>query len=231
MLKRTLEPEVMDTQAEAIAYDDMNHREVNERFVEDLLAFLDESGATFEPEESDFCEILDLVTGTARIPILLCEALPAARIFGVDLSVEMLEVAKLNIEISSNTDRIMLGLCDAKKLEMDDQRFNAVVSNSIIHHIPDPRSTFAEAARVCQAGGMLFFRDLLRPDSDEEVKALVAQYAGDEADHARQMFDDSLRAAFTLSEIADYVAELGFSPDTVQQTSDRHWTWQAINGG
>lgn len=231
MLKRTLEPEVMDTPAEAIAYDDMNHREVNELYVQDFLAVLDEFGASFQPEESEFCEILDLGTGTARIPILLCNSMPAARVFAVDASVEMLEVARLNIEISSNTDRIMLGLCDVKKLEMEDQRFCAVISNSIIHHIPDPRTTFAEATRLCRTGGVIFFRDLLRPASDAAVNELVATYAGDEADHARQMFDDSLRAAFTLKEIVDFVAELGFSPETVQQTSDRHWTWCAIKQG
>lgn len=228
MLKRTLEPEVMDTQAEALAYDEMDHREVNERFVEDLLAFIEETGGADPSEESEFREFLDLGTGTARIPILLCNALPSARIFAVDLSIEMLEVARLNVEISSNTDRIMLGVCDAKRLEMEDQRFDTVISNSIIHHIPDPRSTFAEATRVCRNGGTLFFRDLLRPDSDDDLERLVAMYTGDETDHARKMFADSLRAAFTLGEVADYVSELGFPPDTVRQTSDRHWTWQAI---
>ena len=38
MLKRVLEPEVMDTPEEAIAYDEMDHSEVNRRFVADLLA-------------------------------------------------------------------------------------------------------------------------------------------------------------------------------------------------
>ncbi len=224
MLKRILEPEVMDTQAEAIAYDDMDHREVNERFVEDLLSAIEDSSPSSPRSE---WEVLDLGTGTARIPILLCQATEDLRIFAVDLSIEMLDVARLNIELSSNTERIMLGHCDAKQLEIDDNRFQVVISNSIIHHVPDPRSTFSEAVRVCKPEGMLFFRDLMRPSSDDDVRQLVETYAGSEAEEAQKMFDDSLRAAFTLSEIRDFVAELGFSPDTVQATSDRHWTWCA----
>jgi hypothetical protein len=41
------------------------------------------------------------------------------------------------------------------------------------------------------------------------------------------MFDASLRAALTLGEIRALVTPLGFPPDSVQATSDRHWTWAA----
>jgi hypothetical protein len=73
----------------------------------------------------------------------------------------------------------------------------------------------------------LFFRDLLRPDDDLNVQHLVATYAGQASAHQRQMFDDSLRAALRLEEVRDLVVQLGFSPETVQATSDRHWTWTA----
>jgi hypothetical protein len=41
------------------------------------------------------------------------------------------------------------------------------------------------------------------------------------------MFEDSLRAALSLDEIRQLVEQLGFAPDCVQATSDRHWTWAA----
>ncbi len=41
------------------------------------------------------------------------------------------------------------------------------------------------------------------------------------------MFAASLHAALTLAEIRQLVAKLGFQPQTVQATSDRHWTWAA----
>ncbi|MCA9201957.1 MAG: SAM-dependent methyltransferase, partial [Planctomycetales bacterium] len=60
-LARQLEPEVMDTPEEAREYDEMDHSSVNQAFVADMLS-------------SDFVvgDVLDLGTGTARIPIELC---------------------------------------------------------------------------------------------------------------------------------------------------------------
>jgi hypothetical protein len=39
------------------------------------------------------------------------------------------------------------------------------------------------------------------------------------------LFSDSLHAALTLDEVRDLVQSLGFPSETVEQTSDRHWTW------
>jgi ubiquinone/menaquinone biosynthesis C-methylase UbiE len=101
------------------------------------------------------------------------------------------------------------------------------MSNSIIHHVPDPSVVLKEAIRVVEPGGLLFFRDLLRPETDEAVRQLVETYAGQENEHQQKMFEDSLRAALNLDEMRALVAELGFDPETVQATSDRHWTWSA----
>jgi hypothetical protein len=74
---------------------------------------------------------------------------------------------------------------------------------------------------------MLFVRDLLRPADDSTVKLLVRTYAAGANAHQQKMFDDSLRAALSLAEIRNLVMSLGFAADTVQPTSDRHWTWAA----
>ena len=78
------------------------------------------------------------------------------------------------------------------------------MSNSIVHHIPEPAHIFAELVRVTAPGGLLFVRDLARPDSDGIVKELVAQYAAIPAtvqgaekamyERQRELFDASLRA-------------------------------------
>jgi ubiquinone/menaquinone biosynthesis C-methylase UbiE len=99
------------------------------------------------------------------------------------------------------------------------------MSNSIVHHIPEPERVLREMVRVARRGGVLFIRDLLRPADDVAVTHLVNTYAADANNHQRQMFEDSLRAALTLDEIRAMVKQLGFDPATVQQTSDRHWTW------
>lgn len=216
-LERVLEPEVMDTYEEARDYDSMDHQAVNKLFVDDLLAVGNIGN-----------DILDVGTGTAQIPVELCRQSEDCRIIAIDMAVHMLDLARFNIEMDGFTQRIFLQQIDAKDMLFESEMFDCVMSNSIIHHIPEPLAVLAESIRVTRPGGLLFFRDLLRPESGEEVAHLVSTYAGDENEHQRQMFDDSLRAALSLSEVRAMVSSLGFEAETVQATSDRHWTWIAI---
>jgi hypothetical protein len=83
--------------------------------------------------------------------------------------------------------------------------------------------------RVVGPSGLLFVRDLLRPESAAELDQLVAVYAADANTHQRRMFGDSLHAALTLDEVRALGVAFGVAADCVQQTSDRHWTlcWRA----
>jgi len=242
-LSRVLETEVMDTPQEALDYDAMDHSEVNRIFVDDLLAAIGEqkSEVSDQEEQSDRCsltsstpqsanrnpqlDILDLGTGTALIPIELCKRFDRCRVMACDAATSMLEQAQYNLAAVNFNERIQLKQVDAKALPFYETRFDVVMSNSIIHHIPEPIAVLREAVRVTRPGGLLFFRDLLRPQSEEERQQLVATYAAGCNDHQRQMFADSLHAALSLDEIRGLIASLGFSPESVQQTSDRHWTW------
>ncbi|MCA9197088.1 MAG: methyltransferase domain-containing protein [Planctomycetales bacterium] len=217
MLERQLEPEIMDSYEEASGYDQMDHAEVNRLFVDDLLAFGNVGS-----------DILDLGTGTARIPIELCRRSEDCRILAVDMAASMLDLAKLNVELASLTQRIFLQQTDAKKMPYEDGEFDTTMSNSIIHHLPDPESAVREAVRVTKPGGMLFFRDLSRPASQSELDTFVEMYAGSESEHAQQMFADSLAAALTVDEFQQLIVPLGFAASSVVMTSDRHWTWAAL---
>jgi ubiquinone/menaquinone biosynthesis C-methylase UbiE len=220
MLSRVLEPEVMDSPEEARDYDSMDHAAVNRVFVTDFLAVWDGRNP-----------VLDVGTGTAQIPLELCKQNSSARVVGIDLAEHMLLVAKTNVRTAGLEERIRLERCDAKQLPYAAASFGAVISNSIVHHIPEPAHALAEMHRVAAAGGTLFVRDLLRPPDDAAVRHLVSTYAGDATPHQKQMFEDSLRAALTLEEIRMLVSELGYDPAEVTQTTDRHWTWQARKRG
>jgi ubiquinone/menaquinone biosynthesis C-methylase UbiE len=220
MLPRVLEPEVMGSPEEARDYDAMDHGAVNRAFVGDFLAAWDGRNP-----------ILDVGTGTAQIPIELCRQAPNAGVVAVDLAAAMLDLAATNVQRAGLQRRIRLELVDAKSLPYADGAFAAVMSNSIIHHIPQPARVFAEMARLAAPGGLLFARDLLRPADEATLAALVRTYAGDANDHQRQMFAASLHAALTLDEVRGLVQSLGFPAETVQQTSDRHWTWTAWRDG
>jgi len=228
MLPRVLEPEVMDTADDAREYDAMDHAAVNAVFVNDLLAALS-NWSLKRPVHSDATplNILDLGAGTVQIPIELVRRAPHVHITAIDASASMLALARTNVAAAGLTDRIDLLLADAKHLPFDTATFPIVISNSIVHHIAEPRAVIAEAIRVTALGGLLFHRDLARPNDEVTLAQLVATYAAESTPYQRRLFADSLRAALTADEMANLVASFGFNPDTVRTTSDRHWTWLA----
>jgi ubiquinone/menaquinone biosynthesis C-methylase UbiE len=207
----------MDSPEEARDYDAMDHSAVNRIFVADFLTVW--NGRDL---------ILDVGTGTALIPIEFCRCVPKVQIVASDLAEHMLAVGRENVLRNQLESRIRLDLVNCRAMPYADGTFGAVMSNSIVHHVPEPRTIFAEIVRVAAPGATLFVRDLLRPDDERTLSDLVETYAFDANDHQRKMFADSLHAALTLDEVRELVQTFGFAADQVLQTSDRHWTWAAV---
>jgi ubiquinone/menaquinone biosynthesis C-methylase UbiE len=216
MLPRVLEPEAMDTPEEARDYDAMDHAAVNARFVADFRA-------AHGPCRGG--EILDVGTGPARIAIALCQADPAAHVCALDMAEAMLALARRNVAGAGLDDRIACVPGDAKALDWPDGSFEAVISNTIVHHIPDPAPALREMARLVAPLGTLFVRDLARPASNQEIAAMVSTYAGTESPAAQALFEASLRAALTVDEVRTIARSLGRDSAGITLTSDRHWTW------
>jgi SAM-dependent methyltransferase len=234
-VKRTLEAEEMDTEQEALDYDAMDHHDVNERFCADLIAAL----PNVEPEHVQ--QMCDLGTGTARIPIVLCKRLLTCNVFALDLSHAMIRVATRNIHAAGLRERVFAQVDDAKRIASltGGLRLDAVFSNSVVHHIPEPATFLAEAYAHVGKGGVLFVRDLVRPETPEEATRLANLYSPcrHDADRSRASEDQrasterqwallhaSLHAALTVAEVQALVAPLGIPASAVTQTSDRHWT-------
>ena len=102
------------------------------------------------------------------------------------------------------------------------------MSNSLIHHLPDPPQALVELVRIVSRGGMLFVRDLFRPASPAVIDQLVDTYAAGATTHQRQLLADSLRAALTLDEVREAIRGLSFAQISLAATSDRHWTLAAV---
>jgi ubiquinone/menaquinone biosynthesis C-methylase UbiE len=226
MLVRTPETEVMNDPREARAYDDMDHAAVNAAFVGDLLAsgLLDQGPVD---HQADTSFILDVGTGTALIPVELCRRFENCQVIASDAATCMLDIARINVAIGLCEHRIQLHHGDGKQLEYSDDLFDGVMSNSWLHHLPQPAQGLSEMWRVCKPGGWLFTRDLLRPESAEEVERLVQQHAQQETTENQQLLRQSLHAALALEEARAMVSQLGLPGEAVQATSDRHWTFAA----
>ncbi|MEK7264044.1 MAG: class I SAM-dependent methyltransferase [Bacteroidota bacterium] len=213
MLTRTLEPEVMETIEDAIEYDAMDFFDVNNAFAERTIQLAPREGI-----------ILDAGTGTAQIPILIAEKNNALQIIATDFSENMLIVGRKNIAVKKLEHNIVLQKEDAKCFSFPIQHFDMIISNSLVHHIPEPLFFFKEIQRIAKPNAALFLRDLFRPDSHEEVEAIVEKYAGDCNDYQKKLYYDSLCAALTLQEVQQLIVAVGLKNVLLLQSSDRHWS-------
>lgn len=212
-MNRILEPEVMDTWLEATAYDAMDFESVNTIFATDAI--------DLDPHA---IKILDVGTGTARIPILMCQKRPQYLITAVDLAQSMLIIGQRNVEEAGLNQRIRLERVDSKRMPYPDLEFDMLISNSLVHHLPDPLSFFQELKRLVRPGGAILIRDLIRPDSDPTVNSLVASIGTEYDQHQQQLFRDSLKAGLTIAEVQDLIDRVGLSQVKLSQSSDLHWT-------
>jgi ubiquinone/menaquinone biosynthesis C-methylase UbiE len=212
-MDRILEPEVMDTWLEATAYDAMDFATVNTAFAKDAIDL-----------DRDAVKILDVGTGTARIPILMCQQRSQYLVTGVDLAQSMLILGQRNVEEANLSQRIRLERVDSKRMPYPDLEYDMVVSNSLVHHLPDPLSFFGEVKRLVRPDGAILIRDLIRPESDRSVDDLVTKFGGDYDEQQQQLFRDSLKAALTLTEVQELCDRVGFKQVNISQTSELHWS-------
>ena len=213
-LPRVLEPEVMSGAAEAVEYDEMDFSATDQLFAQ-RAAELARSAAVEL--------IADLGSGNAKIPLAMCPLLPlAARVCAVEMSTEMLAVAARN----RLRDGVTLHLiaADAKRVPFANQSIGMITSNSLIHHIPDPRAVFQEIARVARPRAPILIRDLVRPENQQALDQLVEAHAAPWSPLQRTLFADSLHAALTLAEVRQMLDESGLMDVAVAQITDRHWS-------
>jgi len=154
----------------------------------------------------------------------MLERHPRLRIVAVDMADSMLRYAKRIADARGLTERLELRKLDAKSLDLPDARFDLVMSNSLVHHIPEPATVFREISRVVRSGGAILVRDLFRPESREIAAEMVDRVAGDASEKQRGLFFDSLCAALTLDEVRDLTARAGLADLDIAIISDRHWT-------
>ena len=204
----------MDTAREADEYDAMDHGEANGRFVERLA----ELGARGR--------MLDIGCGPGHMALMVCARVPGARVVGVDLARTMLGYACRHRDASEHGPRVALARTDAKRLPFADGAFDAVFSNTILHHIPDPLPFLREARRVLRPGGALLVRDLFRPPTPERADELTALHAAGATPYQRDLLRASLGASFTHAELAALAAAAGLADAELVVDSDRHHSLQ-----
>ncbi len=109
-------------------------------------------------------DFLDMGTGTGRV--LEVMASHADRCVGVDMSREMLAVARANLD-RADVRNAHVRQGDMYQLPFAADSFDAVAVHQVLHYAEDPGAVIAEAARVLRPGGRLAVADLAPHDRED----------------------------------------------------------------
>ena len=212
---RIPEPELMDSPEQARAYAAADFSAPHDAFV----ACFQERFPAFSAGKA-----VDLGCGTADITARFARALPEVTVHGVDKRAAMLDLGVEYVREAGLADRITLQLA---RLPLEQPSlalggpYDAVISNSLLHHLADPAVLWQTARAVAATGAPIFVMDLRRPPSTDAADALVTTYAADEHPLLREDFRASLCAAYTVDEVAAQL-ERGYRELAVEALGDRH---------
>ncbi len=210
-MQRRPEKEVMDDEANALAYARADFDEPHEHFI----ALLQDRLGTIAPQR-----VLDLGCGPCDIGLRLARCYPGSQVTAVDASAPMLRHAQQAIHAAGQENRFRL----LHHYLGHDSRFEShelVVSNSLLHHLADPMVLWTILAQQYRQGARIFVMDLRRPASEAAARALVERYAGGESPVLQHDFYQSLLAAYTVEEIAAQLRGINLALQ-VETVSDRH---------
>jgi ubiquinone/menaquinone biosynthesis C-methylase UbiE len=214
-MERRPEPELMDSEAQTLAYAEADFSESNSLFTEHFLAAF--------PELPGSGLMIDLGCGPADICIRLAKRLPGWRIIGLDAGENMLRRAAAAVQGSGLEAIIELRHCRLPQPELGQHRYDAVISNSLLHHLPEPMTLWNSVRQLARPGAPVMVMDLERPGSEPRAQELVDAYAADAPPILREDFYNSLLAAYTSDEIRQQLGQAGLEGFQVQRPSDRHW--------
>jgi 2-polyprenyl-3-methyl-5-hydroxy-6-metoxy-1,4-benzoquinol methylase len=212
-MDRVLEPELMDDPAQARAYAETDFTAENQGFVDRFREYF-----------PDFAEgrMLDLGCGPADIPIRFARAYPRCHVTGVDASPPMIELGMQAVSRTGLAGRIALR-CERFEEVAGANVFDAAMSNSLLHHLPNPLQFWHKLRQLVKPGSPVLVMDLLRPDSPDAAQEIVDRYAAAAPDILRRDFFNSLLAAFTEDEVTAQLARMNLTRLLIDVIDDRHW--------
>jgi S-adenosylmethionine-diacylgycerolhomoserine-N-methlytransferase len=107
--------------------------------------------------------VLEIGCGTGRNLVKLARAYPGVRLYGLDISAEMLDTAQRSLLRTGLGERIHLAQADATRFDpatlFGPTSFDRIVISYALSMIPPWRETLAQATRYLAAGGSLHIVD------------------------------------------------------------------------
>ena len=213
-MKRTPEPELMDDAAQAEAYAAADFAESDNRLVR---LFADRFVDDFDGR------VVDLGCGPGNITFRFAAAHPRCTVLGVDGAAAMVAQAeKRRAEGDPGSHRCTFRVSTLPDPSLPERAFDAVLSNSLLHHLADPATLWETVHHLAAPGAFVLMGDLFRPDTEQTARDLVARCAANEPGVLRQDFYNSLLAAFTPDEVRQQLRQARLTPLAVERISERH---------
>jgi SAM-dependent methyltransferase len=145
--------------------------------------------------------VLDLGSGAGADVLISAKRVgPTGRAIGLDMTDEMLQLARANAAAAGVTNAEFLkGYLE--EIPLPDAAVDVVISNCVINLAGDKGTALAEAARVLKPGGRLAVSDVIAdPDMDDATRADMAAYTGC---IAGALTEDEFRAALLAAGLTD----------------------------
>ena len=159
-------------------------------------------------------EHLDIGTGTGRILKIISPK--AKRAVGIDLSLEMLTVARSTLAGPEFANcRVRHG--DMQQLPLDDDSFDVVTFHLVLHYAERPKLVLSEATRPLRPGGKVIVVDFA-PHDESHLRT----------EHAHRWL------GFTDNEMHNWFAHAGLVPEDTVHLPGNPLTvslWSAIKPG
>ncbi len=181
---------------------DRRWRTYTERCVERTLAHLG-----LGPGAS----VLDVACGTGALLESLAQRAPAVRLAGIDLSPEMVAIARGRLG-----GQAILVRGYAECLPFADECFDAVVSTSALHFVRQPLAALHEMRRVLRPGGSLVVTDWCRDFATSRLREQLL----------RRLCATPLRT-YSAAECAALMERAGFADVRVARYKI-NWLWGAM---
>jgi arsenite methyltransferase len=155
--------------------------------------------------------VLDLGSGAgADVLISARRVAPTGRAIGLDMTDEMLELARANAA-EAGVENVEFVKGYLEDMPLQDASVDVVISNCVINLSGDKPKTLAEASRVLKPGGRFAISDVIAdPDMDNATKADMAAWTG------------CIAGALTEAEFRNALQAAGFEGIDIQPTHRVH---------
>jgi arsenite methyltransferase len=155
--------------------------------------------------------VLDLGSGGGIDVLLSARRVgPTGRAYGLDMTDEMLELARRN-QAEAGFQNVEFLKGNIEDIPLPDDSIDVVISNCVINLSGDKPSVFHEAARVLKPGGRFAVTDVVAdPEMDEETRGDMEKWTG------------CIAGALTEAEFGRELGVAGFAEIEIQETHRVH---------